>query len=152
MTTSLANRFYEFSNSAIVWHEVGHKLKIREIKHLLFDHLKMKDYSNEVKEYFFIFIAVSYHYEERHFFNKKKGVLWHGLALDYAKFEASNLEEALQMQAELYLQGIKDIPKIRGMKKIAFDWEHFYSDAKNLFEKQGWIKKVDLIDDQRINR
>ncbi|TAE01210.1 MAG: hypothetical protein EAZ97_03630 [Bacteroidetes bacterium] len=142
MTTSLANRFYEFSNSAIVWHEVENKLKFREIEHLLCDHLKMKDYSNEVKEYFFLFV-VSYKltYQISHFFNKKKGVLWHGLALDYAKFEAANLEEALQMQAELYLQGIKDIPKIRGMKKIAFDWERFYADAKNLFEKQTWIKK-----------
>ncbi|TAE01212.1 MAG: hypothetical protein EAZ97_03640 [Bacteroidetes bacterium] len=136
------NQFYEFPISAIVWHELTPKLKFWEMKHLLCDHLKIKDYSNEVKEYFFVFIVFSLGGKTNHFFNKKKGVLWHGLALDYAKFEAANLEEALQMQAELYLQGIKDIPKIRGMKKVAFDWERFYADAKNLFEKQGWIKNT----------
>ncbi|TAE02823.1 MAG: hypothetical protein EAZ97_02185 [Bacteroidetes bacterium] len=133
------NRFYEFSVSAIIWHELTHKLKFTELQNLLCDHLKLTNYTTEVKKYFFVYVAMFLEYEKPKHFTKKKAILRHTLVLDYQKFAIASEKEALQMQAELYLQGIKEIPKIRGMKKIAFDYEKFYTDAKLLFQKQGWI-------------
>jgi hypothetical protein len=50
-------------------------------------------------------------------------------------------QEAKAMMAMLYLDAIKTYPTIRGMKKIAFNYQQFHADVKALFEQEGWLNE-----------
>lgn len=132
----------DFAVSAMVWHELYPKLKLGLFQSLLCKHLKIKDYSEIVKHYYFVFIVMQKLVpQETHRFQTKTGFLLNSLIMDYDKFAQADEAQAMQMQAELYLEGIKYIPKSWGMKKRPFDWQKFYTDVRNLFVEQGWIKE-----------
>ncbi len=134
----------DFIITGATWHEVADKLMLNEFEELICQNLKISDYSDEVKQYLFLFIAVHSdnpnHDNWAKYFSRKKGILYHNLKLDFERFEKATQEEANQMQAELYLQSILEIPTLRGMKKIDFDAQKFYADTQNLFLQKGWLK------------
>lgn len=135
---------YDFYITSASWHEVSHKIKFADFENLLSNNLKISDYSEQVKQYQFLFVAVQptnrNHDNWRAYFSSKRGILYHNLKLDFERFQQADQEEAYQMQAQLYLQSILEIPTLRGMKKVAFDYQKFYDHAQNLFLKKGWLK------------
>jgi hypothetical protein len=119
---------------------------ILKIRNLLNNSLNIRNYSSEVKSYFLLFIIElpqnNIHEKKwKKGFYKKDTVIENNFYFDYRKFEKATETEALTMQAEAHLEGILQIPTLRGMKKVAFDSQKFYDDCKTLFENVGWIKK-----------
>jgi len=47
----------DFCVSASIWHEVYSKLILNEIEEELLTHLRIADYTTDVKQYFFVFIC-----------------------------------------------------------------------------------------------
>jgi hypothetical protein len=144
----LSDKPRNFIISAVCWHELGNKLQDLLVEKTISNELKISNYiDNElITRYFFIFIVVQpdNHLHDNRWqkgFSVKKHTLYNNLHLDYQKFEKATETEALTMQAEAYLEGILQIPTLRGMKKIKFDSQKFYDDCKMLFENVGWIKK-----------
>jgi hypothetical protein len=141
-----ATSVIDFDISAICWHEVYPKMQLLKIRNFLNNSLRISNYSSEVKSYFLLFIVelpqnTIHEKKWKKGFYKKDTVIENNLHLDYHKFEKATETEALTMQAEAYLEGILQIPTLRGMKKVKFDSQKFYDDCKNLFENAGWIKK-----------
>jgi len=59
--------------------------------------------------------------------------------LDYAVFSQLSLDNALKMQANVFLQALNKVRKRR--KTIPdFDFERFYANVENLFREKGWIE------------
>ncbi|MCU0391933.1 MAG: hypothetical protein MUE81_12505 [Thermoflexibacter sp.] len=138
-------RATSFPISGACWHELYPKLKIHEIEPLLFHHLKLTDYTDTsaVKRYFFMFVIMPpdnpNHDSWGKYFSAKSGIIHNYVKMDFELFKQANESEALQMQAEAYLQGITIIPSLRGMKNIFFDTEKLYADVKNLFLRKEWV-------------
>jgi len=135
---------YKFYSTSVAWHEIDSKVIARAFKHLVSKNLRMSDYSDEVKQYQFLFIAVQpdnrNHDNWRKYYSKARNVIYNNLKLDYERLEKADQIEANQMQAELYLKGIFEIPTLRGMRKVDFDAQRFYEDARYLFIQQGWLR------------
>jgi hypothetical protein len=130
--------------SCIAWYELKDKMFYDQVESVLMRSVRLADYGNDVIRIVFIFIAdlPNSMHKERTFYSPKKQTLHLELALDYSRFALASPQEAKLMMAELYLEAIKTYPKIRGMKKIAFDHEQFYADVRNLFEKEGWLNAL----------
>lgn len=128
------------------WHSISSKLINREMEDILCQSLTIKDYSDAVKQYYFMLIAVPAdnpnHDNWAKYYSKKRGVLYNNLKLNFDGFESVNLEEAYQMQAELYLKSVFEIPTLRGMKNTPFDAQKLYEDVRELFIQQGWLKNI----------
>lgn len=144
-------RATSFPISGACWHELYPKLKVHEIEPLLFKNLKLSDYTDidTVKRYFFMFIIMPpdnpNHNSWGRYFSAKSGIIHNYVKMDFELFKQANMQEALQMQAEAYLQGISEIPMLRGMKKIAFNQEKMYLDVKKLFLEKQFIKKGETV-------
>ncbi len=122
------------------------KLQPKTIENLLISQLSIQNYSDVVCCYAFVLVVmpdsdVIHNKMWGHFLSKKDKTIYHSLKLNYQQFEKATETEALTMQAEAYLEGILQIPTLRGMKKVAFDSQKFYQDSKVLFENVGWIKQ-----------
>jgi hypothetical protein len=122
------------------------KLQPKTIENLLLSHFTIQKYSDFVACYAFVLVVMPdsdnmHNKMWGHFLSKKDKTIYHSLKLNYHKFEKATETEALTMQAEAYLEGILQIPTLRGMKKVAFDSQKFYDDCKMLFENVGWIRK-----------
>jgi len=134
----------DFYFTSASWHEVHDKIEVLEFEEFISNNLKISDYSNEVKQYQFLFIAVQpdnpNHDDWRKYYSKKRGILYNNLKLDFERFEKANQAEAYQMQAELYLKSIFEIPTLRGMKKVHFEAQELYEDVRKLFLQKGWLK------------
>jgi len=134
----------DFYVTCAALYEFKDKLYTNEFQQFLSGNLKILDYSEEVKQYQFVFIAVPpenrNHDKWRKYFSRKRGILYHNLKLDFEQFQKANTAEAYQMQAELYLRSITEISTLRGMKKVCFDAEKFYEDVQRLFLEEGWLK------------
>ncbi len=136
-----------FPISGACWHELYPKLKVHEIEPLLFNHLKLSDYTDTsiIKRYFFMFIIMPpenlNHENWGKYFSAKTGIIHNYQKIDFELFKQANETEALQMQAEAYLQGILAIPSLRGMKKVFFDTAKMYADVKGLFVEKEWLEK-----------
>jgi hypothetical protein len=136
----------DFEITAVCWHEVYPKLQLLKMRNLLNNSLSINNYSSEAKSYFVLFILElpknNIHEKKwKKGFYKKEAVIETNFYFNYQKFEKATETEALTMQAEAYLEGILQIPTLRGMKKVAFDSQKFYQDCKILFENAGWIGK-----------
>ncbi len=132
----------DFLVGSITWHTVSDKMINRIIEKTLSEKLALKNYSNSITCYAFtISVTANYESKGRKYFDKKQHLLYNTAQLDLAKFEKATETEALTMQAEAYLEGILQIPTLRGMKKVVFDSQKFYQDCKALFENAGWLGK-----------
>jgi hypothetical protein len=142
-SSDLDNIHLDFLVGGIGFHTVSSKIfLVNSIEDLLIDTLELKNYSDFVTCYtFIIHAATSYESKGRKYFAKKQHFLYNTAQLDLAKFEKATETEALTMQAEAYLEGILQIPTLRGMKKVAFDSQKFYQDCKILFENAGWVAR-----------
>ncbi|TAD96063.1 MAG: hypothetical protein EAZ97_14620 [Bacteroidetes bacterium] len=139
-----------FYFSAKIWHEAYTKVDLyKSAFSVMFNtHLRLANYTEKIKSIDFFFIVtlpkIAHINPERRRYIAKEERLELSLALDYEKFQNAEIPETKQMMANLYLESIKTYPKIRGMKKIAFDTERFYNDVKAMFEKEGWLPKNDV--------
>ena len=57
----------------------------------------------------------------------------------YQKFIEADEREALRLMCESYLETIRTIPTLRGMKKVPFDVPKLFTDLTNLFSEKNWI-------------
>lgn len=102
-------------------------------------HLAITNYSSEVKEYIFVFIAVNPLYglpraDKVQFLRSLKAVRV------FMNMSKENLEksdnELIRAMCELYLQSIKTYLS----KRKDFLADAFYADVKNLFVEKKWIE------------
>jgi hypothetical protein len=105
--------------------------------------LALKNYTSEISEIYFTFMVLPKEVEtwrdSKSSFSPQKKKLCPVAWLDYAKFAQATDKEAIQMQAQVYLDTILTFPSIKGLKKNPFDYQKFYKDVKALFEKEGWV-------------
>ncbi len=140
--------YHDFGLTDFSSKEIYDKLKTTDLIKLLEKNLDMSSYADKgiVRQYFFNFVALNPHllrYEEHgsKYYSKKDQIIYNILDLEYDRLAQASEQEVKQMQAELYLQSIKEIPHLRGMKKIPFDAEKLYNDVKQLLEENGWLAK-----------
>ena len=108
------------------------------ISNLLNKSTQINKYSNIIRNYLFIYIAID---PDKPFLSDKKIMRHKTKRLDlymnvnYKEFIRATKEEARKIIAELYLTGIKKYLS----KQKDFNHELFYTDVKELFEKEGII-------------
>lgn len=133
----------EFFCSGEIWHEVADKVDTSAIWFALEEDLKMIDYSPIVKEYATFYVCrlpnSPFLRPEDGWYSRKKQIVYQSFNLDYLQVEAVSQEELLAIMAQKYLDGIPKIKTFWGMKSTPFDTDKFYLDAKNLFEKKGFL-------------
>lgn len=128
--------------TSIAWHGVSPKMRNSELRNIL-KVLDLKNYTSEISEIYFTFIVLPKEVEtwrdSKSSYSPKKKKLCPIAWLDYTKFAQTTDKEAIQMQAQAYLDTILTFPSVKGLKKKPFDYQQFYKDVKALFEKEGWI-------------
>ena len=138
---------FSFACVAERWHEVKY-LDSVYFEEFLSSNIQLFNYSNDVEHIIFGFYAISkFSLEARggikptKFFAKKK-LIEGDILLDFpAMLNAQSEEESRQLQAEGYLRFLESLQHHRRLKKADFNAQKPYEDTKNLFEKEGWVKK-----------
>ena len=101
--------------------------------------INLKKYSESILNYLFIFMAInpatSSFRPDKKIMRRKTKRLDLYINVDYEKFRTATKLEARKIIAELYLTGIKKYLS----KQKDFNHELFYTDVKELFEKEGII-------------
>jgi hypothetical protein len=134
---------YEFGFTSKTWHELSVSLSLSyvEIKNLLNSNLNLAAYGHGLSHILTFFVCVPFrdkNKEHIRFYANDKG-LDIVRQLDYATFSQLSLENALKMQANVFLQALN---KVRKRKKAIpdFDFERFYADVEKLFAENRWIE------------
>jgi 3-hydroxy-3-methylglutaryl CoA synthase len=107
-----------------------------------FEHIFLQTYGSGVKSIRFTFVCMTHqtqNHQEKTLFSQKDKELYIVRQLDYGVFSQLSLDNALKMQANVFLQALN---KVRKRKKTIpdFDFERFYADVENLFREKGWIE------------
>lgn len=129
----------EFIIGGYVWHEAVNQFFTVEIAQLLNQNLLLSDYSEDVKEYLVRAIALTPVGSPPKHFSIKTKILHNFYVIDWQDLMKLNQQQAISLQAKMYLEAIKEIPNIRGMKKRQFNAELFYHDVELLFKKEKLI-------------
>ena len=129
----------EFIINGYVWHEAVTQFFTVEIELLLNQHLLLSAYSEDVKEYLVRAIALTPIGSPPKHFSIKTGILHNFYVINWQELMKLNQPQAISLQAKLYLDAIKNIPTIRGMKKRTFNTQLFYDDVELLFKKEKLI-------------
>jgi hypothetical protein len=107
-----------------------------------FEPISLEIYGTGVHSLRFTFVCLTHrtqNHQEKTLFSQKDKELYIVRQLDYATFSQLSLENALKMQANVFLQALN---KVRKRKKAIpdFDFERFYADVEKLFAENGWIE------------
>lgn len=136
-----------FVVSSITWHEVADEIatdNINLIENALQANLKLSDYG-DITGIAFIYIIkhAENHIHEDHFsYSAKQKEVSTQMRLSYDEVQKSTPEEVLHLMAAKYVDTMREwLPK----KKVAnFDWQRFVKDVQDLFERQGWLKALEV--------
>ena len=136
-------------------------LQFRLIKELLNKHLNLSDYTKELSEIVFVYLASSPEISipEKDFkkYRRKHKCLEIGVNIDYQCICKADKENSLKILAETYLKGIKT-----NMRYKDFDHNKFYKDVKQLFVdnklitlaveniRDNLIRKIERIEDKTL--
>ncbi|MCB0588242.1 MAG: hypothetical protein KDD06_23315 [Phaeodactylibacter sp.] len=132
-----------FYTSAIFWTDLKVKaLAVKNIRHLLNDHISLEAYGDGIRAFSFTPIALrpdNRLHEESIQYSSDKKELNVSLRLDFEAVSVSDEPTFLHLLAELFLRAIDEASrqKIKG-----FDWPRFKKDVSRLFEAEGWLQTV----------
>ena len=140
----------KFGFTSYAWHEVKYLMNY-EFENLLSLNIHLTDYGTDVEHFIIAFLAIDEYDlyvlskpQPTRFFSKNKEIIG-DILLDFqAMMNAQSPEESRQIQAEGYLKFLDSLKHHRSLKKADFNAQKLYEDTKNLFEREGWVKKVEV--------
>ena len=133
---------YEIGFTSKTWHELSDELGVSyvKIKKYLNASITLSDYGSGIESILCFFVCVPFkdkNKEHVRFYNSDKG-LDIVRQLNYEIFSQLSVEEALKMQAKVFLAALENV-KNRKKQIPDFDFPRFYEDIVRLFREKNWI-------------
>ncbi len=144
MNAQQQNSTQTFGFTAYVWHEVYRKTwSFDQVEDCICQKIDLSNYTPEVSKLNFALdinpadVDQVLRLRSRYAWKKKRLELFG--KVPYQKFVEADEKEALRLMCQTYLDTLRIIPTLRGMKKVAFDVTKLCTDLTALFSEKHWI-------------
>lgn len=135
-------KIYEIGITSKVWHELdGNLVRTYGVfERAITDKIKLSNYGNGLSHILCFFVCVPFDdpNKSRERFYSKDKELFIVRQLNYEIFSQLSVEEALKMQAKVFLAALENV-KNRKKQIPDFDFLRFYEDVERLFREKNWI-------------